>query len=252
MSRTRLVAFDLDDTLYVEMDFVKSGFRAVAAALSDRTDIDGEDLYRDLCDVLNRDGRGKVFDTVLDRHSLQGTTPGELVSIYRNHEPALELPTDSRKVLVRLRNRGHALAIVTDGDPGVQRAKVRALGLEELVDMAIYTWDEGPEAGKPSPKGFERLLGATGSKPGDLMYVADDPRQRLPCRPSSRRVVDPGTNRSICFPGTIRQIVLAGLRGHAVDGDTGASLRRVRKPAVPSLPVVREAASRSCWHLGYV
>jgi putative hydrolase of the HAD superfamily len=177
VSRTRLVAFDLDDTLYVEMDFVKSGFRAVAAALSDRTDIDGEDLYRDLCDVLNRDGRGKVFDTVLDRHSLQGTTPGELVSIYRNHEPALELPTDSRKVLVRLRNRGHALAIVTDGDPGVQRAKVRALGLEELVDMAIYTWDEGPEAGKPSPKGFERLLGATGSKPGDLMYVADDPRK---------------------------------------------------------------------------
>ena len=30
MSRIRCVAFDVDDTLYLERDYVRSGFRAVA------------------------------------------------------------------------------------------------------------------------------------------------------------------------------------------------------------------------------
>ena len=36
LKNVRLIAFDLDDTLYPELSFVESGFRAVARAVEER------------------------------------------------------------------------------------------------------------------------------------------------------------------------------------------------------------------------
>ena len=58
-------------------------------------------------------------------------------------------------MLVRLRQEGYILGIITDGRPDGQRAKIIALGLDSLVDEIILT-DElgGTEARKPSDKAF--------------------------------------------------------------------------------------------------
>ena len=62
-----IVAFDLDDTLYDEITFVRSGFRAVAEVVSQRWNIAATDAYAILSESLAENDRGRQFDDLLDR-----------------------------------------------------------------------------------------------------------------------------------------------------------------------------------------
>jgi putative hydrolase of the HAD superfamily len=170
-----VVAIDLDDTLYPEVEFVRSGFQSVARHVAQLSGEDCSALYQELLRSLEVDGRGRQFDALLATRRLAQVNVTDLVSHYRAHKPSLHLPETSRQALRDIRKSGHLVFVVTDGDPGVQRGKVGALGLSEMIDGAIYTWDEGPGAGKPSPRGFERLLEQVGLPASQLVYVADNP-----------------------------------------------------------------------------
>jgi putative hydrolase of the HAD superfamily len=137
--------------------------------------MDSEDLYAFLTRSLHANGRGHQFDELIAAYDLDGLTVPDLVDIYRTHRAQISLPAESRIVLAALRASGHRLYLVTDGDPSVQRNKVAALGLDAFIDGAIYTWDEGDAAGKPYPRGFVRLLEATGAHADELVYVGDNP-----------------------------------------------------------------------------
>lgn len=170
-----VVAFDLDDTLYPELDFVRSGFQSVARYVAELSGESWLALYQELLQSLEVDGRGRQFDVILATRGLAHVTVSDLVNLYRTHDPSLQLPESSSRALAEIRKAGHLVFVVTDGDPGVQRAKIGALGLSEMIDGAIYTWDEGAEAGKPSPRGFERLLEQVSLPPSRLIYVGDNP-----------------------------------------------------------------------------
>ena len=74
-----VVAFDLDDTLYNEIDFVQSGFRAVAQRLQTTV---GSDLYDELIDCYAQ-GERRVFQAVLARHQLRSPAAEELLQLYQ-------------------------------------------------------------------------------------------------------------------------------------------------------------------------
>ena len=123
-----ILVLDLDDTLYDESTFVRSGFRAVAAYLAERFDLDPQASFQAMMVTLGNQGRGGVFDTVL---AAEGLSDPDLVSqcvrIYREHRPQIELAPGATEMLDY-----HAhlpLYLVTDGEPAVQAAKVEALGL---------------------------------------------------------------------------------------------------------------------------
>ena len=60
-----VLVFDLDDTLYEELSFVRSGFGAVASYLSLRYKVREGTVYGSLLKELELRGRGSVFDRVL-------------------------------------------------------------------------------------------------------------------------------------------------------------------------------------------
>ena len=71
----------------------------------------------------------------------------DLVQIIRNHQPQIWLSDDAgRNVLLALRVRGWRTAILTNGIPSAQAAKVRALGLHDPVDHVIYADAHTPAA----------------------------------------------------------------------------------------------------------
>jgi hypothetical protein len=76
----------------------------------------------------------------------------DLVQIIRNHQPQIWLSHDAGDVLLALRVRGWRTAILTNGIPSAQAAKVRALGLHDPVDHVIYA-DEHAPGGKPDLPG---------------------------------------------------------------------------------------------------
>jgi putative hydrolase of the HAD superfamily len=170
------VIFDLDDTLYDELDFCRSGFRAAAefvAALSDKHS--PQDVFAALWRCFNAGNRRSTFDAVLEQLGIPHDPGaiGKLVEIYRTHTPELTLPADSRAALDTLKGR-YTLGLLTDGYLPTQRLKVQALGIEHYFAVIVYTEELGRDCWKPSPRGFEKLIELLGVQPQEMVYVADN------------------------------------------------------------------------------
>ncbi len=170
------VVFDLDDTLYDEIDYCRSGLLAASRCLSRLSDISCCDevfacLWRHFADG----NRTRTFDAALDelRIPYGEDLIAQLVEVYRCHRPTLKLPADSRTVLDQL-SRTHTLALLTDGYLPAQRLKVEALGLERYFDAIVYTEELGRAFWKPSPVGFQRLIETLSAPPAQMAYVADN------------------------------------------------------------------------------
>ncbi|MBP7053817.1 MAG: HAD family hydrolase [Phycisphaerae bacterium] len=170
------VIFDLDDTLYDEIDFCRSGFRAVAqhiTTLSDSHSADG--VFDTIWARFIAGDRSTTFNAALDQLGIPADPSliDRLVRIYRTHIPALTVPEDSRSVLDQLKDR-YTLALLTDGYLPTQRLKVQALGIERCFRAIVYTEELGREHWKPSPLGFQRLLEILHARPAESAYIADN------------------------------------------------------------------------------
>ena len=162
------VIFDLDDTLYLERDYVRSGFRAAAAQVPELPA--AETLF---CEAFERGE--PAIDAVLAAHGLE-EKKDQCLSAYRTHFPTISLYPGVKEMLKRLREQGKRLAILTDGRPEGQRAKIEALGLEPLVDEILIT-DElgGAMFRKPNDIGFRILQTKLGIPFSGMVYVGDNP-----------------------------------------------------------------------------
>jgi putative hydrolase of the HAD superfamily len=171
---TAAVVFDLDDTLYPERDFVRSGLQAADRWLAAERGVAG--LLDHAWRRFAAGERGRLFDQALADLGLAAEPAliAALVGAYRDHRPAIALAPGIGELLDSLRRRG-PLALLTDGWHRTQRRKVEALGLERWCRPIVYTDLWGREHWKPSPKGFLAIQAELGLAPPQLTYVADNP-----------------------------------------------------------------------------
>ena len=173
------VVFDLDDTLYDEIDYCRSGFAAVARFLAN---LPGTPTAERIFDCFWRQftagNRTKTFNTALEELGIDYDEKliRELVKVYRNHVPEITLPADSGDVLSRLSGK-YALALLTDGFLPAQQLKVQALGLEKYFKCIIYTEQLGRNCWKPSPAGFEKLMQDLNARPETISFIADNEKK---------------------------------------------------------------------------
>jgi putative hydrolase of the HAD superfamily len=179
MSIFQLVAFDLDDTLYPEREFVHSGFAAVAQHLDDLGVIEAESFFTTATSLFVAGTRGNIFDLALARLAVEfpATRIGELVRVYREHQPQIRPFADSRELLQRLKARGVVLALISDGPWPTQQNKLLALGLEAYFDHLVFTGVHGEDWGKPSPRAFLEVMERSGVPAAACVYVADNPKK---------------------------------------------------------------------------
>lgn len=169
-----ILAFDLDDTLYCERSYVESGLRAVAALGEERFGWDSETSFRFMLDILEREGRGAIFDRWLQSHGHRSNRLiAECVRHYRHHRPRLALDPHAAALLPLLSDL--PLYLVTDGHKIVQQIKVEALGITPFFRRVFITHRFGRHRAKPSAYCFERILATEGSDWRDLVYVGDNP-----------------------------------------------------------------------------
>ncbi|WP_342642055.1 HAD family hydrolase [Rhodoligotrophos ferricapiens] len=166
------LVFDLDDTLYLERDFVRSGFTAVGRWLRAEKGIRG---FEAICTELFAAGeRMQVFNQALDHLGL-GAEPdllAKLIHVYRTHEPQITLADDARRYLESATGP-HAL--ITDGFLATQEAKVRVLKLDQSFGQVLCTACLGAGFGKPHPRCFEITEAWARPFGRPLVYVADNP-----------------------------------------------------------------------------
>ena len=171
-----VLVFDLDDTLYPELSYVHSGFRAVAAFLSPLLGVVAQTLAAEMVAEEAAHGRGQVFDNALRRHGhWSKTLVAACLRTYRQHRPALALYSDAERCLARFAE--WPLYLVTDGHKEVQARKVAALGLAGRVRHAYLTNRYGRHRAKPDPHVFGLICRREGVNPGEIIYVGDNPRK---------------------------------------------------------------------------
>ncbi len=170
------VVFDLDDTLYDEVDYCRSGFASVARFLSSLPETQtARRIYDCLWKQFTVGNRTRTFNAALEELGVtyDDNLIQELINVYRNHVPQITLPDDSKEVLRQLSGK-YTLALLTDGFLPAQKLKVQALGIEKYFKCIIYTEELGRDCWKPSPAGFEKMMRILNIKQQAIAYVADN------------------------------------------------------------------------------
>jgi putative hydrolase of the HAD superfamily len=141
--------FDLDDTLFPEIDFLQSGFKAIAAKLAPliRTDIYDEMWQR----YKNREN---VFQWLISQYHVLAPdiTIDYLLKQYREHIPDIALNRDAAKLLKHLAKLSIPAGLITDGRSATQRNKLKALHLENYFSDIIISEEFGSE--KPDERNY--------------------------------------------------------------------------------------------------
>ena len=169
-----IIVFDLDDTLYDEITYVRSSLFKVAVYLSDKYNIDKDIIYLDLNDVLAKRGRGNVFDIVLNNYGIYSKVEvKKCLSVYRNNTPKIKLFDEAINCLKRFSD--YRKYLVTDGNKIVQTKKIHALGLNKYFIKALPTHNFGISNAKPSTYVFHKILDWENASPHQLVYIGDNP-----------------------------------------------------------------------------
>ena len=159
--------FDLDDTLYSEKQYVRSGFKSVSDYLGSSIEntlwdffAEGKPAIDEVLKMINRD----------DEKAL-------VMKLYHNHKPDIELYNGVGELIDTLLREGKKVGIITDGRPEGQRNKLEALGLYEKIggDNIIIT-DElgGVQFRKPCDLAFRLLQTRWKLDPSQIVYVGDN------------------------------------------------------------------------------
>lgn len=170
-----ILIFDLDDTLYRELDFVESGFQAVAKYLELQDGIPAARTYESLLFFHNRDGRGRIFDDLLHAEGIfTQKLKRKLIAEYRKCSANLQLLSGVPEMLKSL-NKQYPLYLVTDGNKFVQARKIEALKLDKYFKKIFITHRYGMSSAKPSLNCFQKIKKSEGVGWGEIIYVGDDP-----------------------------------------------------------------------------
>lgn len=177
----KAIIFDLDDTLYGEMNYVREAFGHVASYLAKQYDLSQTQILEEMLSFLKQEGRGKIFNKVCDLHGIQEDI-GKLVSIYRETSPKIQLYKDAESFLQIIEDKRIKTGLVTDGDALVQWSKINALHLTKRLDSVIVTDDlytkEGKKGrSKPDPYVFQMCLEKLHCKPVETIYIGDNPQK---------------------------------------------------------------------------
>ena len=150
------VIFDLDDTLYPEKEYVRSGYRKIADAL-------GRPECEDILWGYFLQKKSAI-DELAANYDISFSKE-ELLEIYRQQNPDIHLYEGAKELIEGLKRKGIKVGIITDGRVTGQSRKIEALGLDKIIDDIIIT---------------DFLGGVQFRKPCDIAFRIMQNRWRLP------------------------------------------------------------------------
>ena len=159
---SKIFVFDLDDTLYSERDFEKSGIEFVCNNFNIN--------HIELQVILNN--RKNWIEQIIDGSNNQITLQ-MVIDIYRNHFPTIQLYEDAKVFLENLLSQGNEMSLITDGRSITQRNKLSALGIESYFKNIIISEEVNSE--KPSEYNFKMVMNNKNTE--NYIYIADNPNK---------------------------------------------------------------------------
>tara|TARA_B100002052_G_C15779365_1_gene550797 strand:- start:377 stop:1024 length:648 start_codon:yes stop_codon:yes gene_type:complete len=149
MLKNKHFVFDLDDTLYKEIEFVKSAYNYIVNYMLIRYKIDPIELANNaILKNLN------FFDLIHSNYNIDFDLKTYL-DLYRFHMPNIKLSNDAKSLLEVFDKKMIAYSIVTDGRSISQRNKLNSLGLLDKISLIVISQETG--YCKPDSYNFELI-----------------------------------------------------------------------------------------------
>lgn len=171
----KVVCFDLDDTLYKEIDFLKSGYKKVSELVGKRFSLNVWSIYDQLLQWYYNGEN--AFVCLNEKYGIDNPIE-DYINVYRFHHPSIALSEETKNVLTKLKEEGAIIAIITDGREITQKQKIEALRLTEWVNNDFIIINEAKEYFKPNHWSFDRLMLCCYEKLPDadlsFFYVGDN------------------------------------------------------------------------------
>ena len=169
-----ILVFDLDDTLYEEITFVKEGFKSVSLMLGNHLEEKTESIYNEFLKILNERGRGEIFDHFLKSKKIfKKKLLNECIKTYRYNNAKINLYSSASNFLSS--NQNKSLYLVTDGNKNVQAHKIKLLKIKKWFKEIFITHRYGIKNAKPSLYCFEKIKEKERCSWEDLVYIGDNP-----------------------------------------------------------------------------
>lgn len=171
----KIIVFDLDDTLISEREYIDSGFRAVAKAISKQTKLSEDDIKNKMDELFEKNSLN-VFNRTLNELGVVCEIEyiRELISTYRNHIPTIKLYDDAKDILEYLYRNNYRVGMITDGYKETQRNKIKVLDIEKYFEHIIVTDELGKEFWKPSEVPYELIKNKFNCEYKDMIYIGDN------------------------------------------------------------------------------
>ena len=145
----KVVVFDLDDTLYKEIDYLKSAYSEIALWIESTFNKKG--VYPLILECYKQSEN--VFVSVNQYYELNVPIETYLRK-YRTHIPYITLSDEIENVLSILFEQGCVIGLITDGRKITQWNKIKALKLERYINNVDCIISESFGYTKPSKEGY--------------------------------------------------------------------------------------------------
>lgn len=164
-SNTFLI-FDLDDTIFQELDYLKSAYAHISMKLASYT---RESIFEPMLEKYH--AGENVFKWLVDsyRHTVPELSLQWLLTEYREHFPGIRLSQSTAAFFDQLHERNVPRGLITDGRSVTQRNKLKALGIENFFWDIIISEEFGSE--KPDERNY---LFFVNKYPGMQFYFFGD------------------------------------------------------------------------------
>ncbi|MFC0605720.1 HAD family hydrolase [Winogradskyella pulchriflava] len=162
VNKNTVVVFDLDDTLYNELDFLKSAYQSIAQHFEPK---DWKPLYSSMFSLYRN--KQNVFEALVLKYNIKIET---LLEMYRCHEPKIKIFDGALELIHSIKLKNGKIGIVTDGRKNTQLSKIKALGIIDLIDKIVISEEIGTE--KPDQANFKLIESAFPKH--SYWYIADN------------------------------------------------------------------------------
>ena len=160
------IVFDLDDTLYKEIDFVKSAYIYINNFINNRYKID---LYSEIESCLKNEI--SFYDCIqTNSPEIKGFTLQKYLELYRFHHPSISFSVEVSEFINKIMESNIEFSVITDGRSISQRNKIESLGISQIIKNIIISEETGYE--KPHLNNFKILDQMYPDK--TFVYIADN------------------------------------------------------------------------------
>ena len=180
----RAIVFDLDHTLFDRYATLRATLHAFYDHYRDRIpkdlsveefiekliEIEQKYIHYDWIRVIKECANAGIIPPMTEDEDKEavGAVVNECWPIAAEKFP-FTIPT-----LLKLKEMGYKLGIITNGRHEPQVLKIKMLDLEDLFDEIVISGDIGAQ--KPSPEPFKAMAEKIGIDPKEMLYVGDHPR----------------------------------------------------------------------------